>query len=448
MFSCQCEFKIILTANELMYARSQDGASLKQEAISFDEKEGALSDVAFEKNQKTERCQEVQKECLEEEGAFVSSLHLSCFRNYPFLRIALPEKTPQVVLTGKNGVGKTNLLEAISLLAPGKGLRQAPFSEILNKEEKNTTWGVSCVLQKKDEEIELGTDFEVLEGKRGEKRRVRINGAVGGSQAELGRICSAVWLTPSMDRIFCADPSFRRRFLDRFVQAFFQTHASDCAAYHQALRQWNALIKEGVLDEAWLQALEKTLGKYGAKISNSRRKTVTFLQTFLEKQTQAFPRATISLISGLEDELCLLPKSQQVEFLETKFSSLREVCAQKGSVKGVHTVDFLAHHHQKNMTASLCSTGEQKALLVALLLAHIRAQSSFTKTLPLVLLDEITAHLDSHRNKALLEELATLPTQIWLTGTNETAFNNLKETAHFIAVDTLQRQTPQWAVAS
>lgn len=380
-------------------------------------------------------------------GGAVSRLQMARFRNYPFLRLDLPRDAGQIVLTGRNGCGKTNLLEAVSLLAPGKGLRQAGFRDILPKDGTDGSWGIAAALRKGDEEIDVATDYENVSGRRTEKRRVRLNGAVI-SQTDLGQVCSAVWLTPGMDRLFAGDPAGRRRFLDRLTQTFFEGHARACAAYGQALRQWGALIREGKTDERWLAALEKTMGKYGAKAALARRTAVSLLQEELERETTAFPRALLSLQGGGEDELAEMPEDEAAEFIRAHFSRSRDVYAQNGSAGGVHTVDLAAGHREKDMPAAACSTGEQKALLISVLLAHIRVQAKRKGALPLVLFDEVTAHLDDRRRDALFDEISALKTQAWLTGTTPRPFESLKKTAHFVAVDELLRTVPDWAAAS
>ena len=391
-----------------------------------------------------------QKKEASAAGVFVCRLQAAHFRNYPFLRLELPADCPQIVLTGKNGVGKTNLMEAVSFLAPGKGLRQAKFSDILPKEnERATVWGVTATLHRGDEEIEVGTDYEKIDGKNSERRRVRINGASGLAQAELGRVCSAVWLTPSMDRLFSGEPAGRRRFLDRLAQAFFEEHASACAAYSQALRQWGALIRDGQKDERWLTALETTLGRYGAKVAAARRETVAILRAALERENAtAFPRPVLALQGGWEDDLNAVAGEETAAFIQNRFARSRETYAQTGSAGGIHTADLAAIHREKNMPAAACSTGEQKALLVSVLLAHIKAMSERKGAFPLVLFDEAAAHLDSNRREALMGEISALKTQVWLTGTDARPFENLKETAHFVAADELLRDVPDWAAAS
>ncbi|MBR4126817.1 MAG: DNA replication/repair protein RecF [Alphaproteobacteria bacterium] len=383
-------------------------------------------------------------------GMFVCRLQVAHFRNYPFLRLELPADCPQIVLTGKNGVGKTNLMEAVSFLAPGKGLRQAKFSDILPKEnERATAWGVTATLHRGDEEIEVGTDYEKIDGKNSERRRVRINGAAGLAQTELGHVCSAVWLTPSMDRLFSGEPSGRRRFLDRLAQAFFENHASACAAYSQALRQWGALIRDGQKDDRWLSALETTLGKYGAKVAVARRETVAILQAVSGTGNPAvFPRPVLALKGGWEEDLAAVGKEDGAVFIQNSFARARETYAQTGSAGGIHTVDLTAVHREKNMPAAACSTGEQKALLISILLAHVKAMSERKGAFPLVLFDEAAAHLDFNRREALMGEIAALKTQVWLTGTDARPFESLKDTAHFVAVDELLRDAPDWAAAS
>ena len=383
-------------------------------------------------------------------GVFVCRLQTAYFRNYPFLRLELPTDCSQVVLTGRNGIGKTNLLEAVSFLAPGKGLRHAKFSDILPKEnERATAWGVTATLRRGNEEIEVGTDYEKIDGKNSERRRVRINGASGLAQTELGCVCSAVWLTPSMDRLFSGEPAGRRRFLDRLAQAFFEDHASACAAYGQALKQWGALIRDGQKDDRWLAALETTLGKYGAKVASVRRKTVAILQAALEMENAVvFPRPILSLNGGWEEDLASVANEEASAFIQNRFVQARETYAQTGSAGGIHTVDLAAVHREKDMPAAACSTGEQKALLVSILLAHIKAMSERKGAFPLVLFDEAAAHLDFSRREALMNEISALKTQVWLTGTDARPFESLKETAHFIAVDELLRNAPDWAAAS
>lgn len=378
-------------------------------------------------------------------GVFVNRLQVLRFRNYPYARLDLPERAEQVVLTGRNGAGKTNLIEAVSFLAPGKGVRQVKFRDVLEKNSGAVSWGVGAVLQKGAEEIEVATDYESTVG-RGEKRNVRLNGAPV-SQTDLGRVCSAVWLTPAMDRLFAGDPAGRRRFLDRLTQAFFENHASACAAYAQALRQWGALIRDGKKDERWLSALETTMGKYGAKIARARRETIALLQAELDRGTAAFPQAALMLTGGWEDELASESDGEDAAFIRSRLAAARETYAQNGSAGGVHTVDLAARHREKDMAAAACSTGEQKALLISVLLAHIRAQERRKGTLPLVLFDEAAAHLDDRRRDALFDEIARLKTQVWLTGVAPQPFESLKNTAHFVAVEELLRTVPDWAAA-
>lgn len=367
-------------------------------------------------------------------GTYVRRLRLTAFRNYDALTLDLP--AAPVVLTGRNGIGKTNLLEAVSFLTPGKGLRQARFTDILPLSGA-TGWAVCADLEKRGERFSVGTGYETGDGKKSDKRQIRLNGEPIKGQGDLGESVSAVWLTPAMDRLFSGDPAGRRRFWDRLVQAFDPAHARRCAAYAQALKQWNALLRERRFDDAWLSALEKTLGKYGAETAEARRRLLNDLQNRLETAPDNFPRAALSLDGGLENELRDRATDEAADIIRDRFRRSRSACAETGSVGGIHTVDLSALHREKNRAAAGCSTGEQKALLVSILLAHIGALAERKGALPLVLFDEVFAHLDAGRMASLSAELKTLDTQVWLTGTDPAAFTELNGTARFVAVETL-----------
>lgn len=375
-------------------------------------------------------------------GIFVRRLTLTSFRNYDYARLDLPESP--VVLTGRNGTGKTNLMEAVSFLAPGKGMRQARFSDVLPT-SGGTSWVVSAVLDRDGDEIEVGTAFEPEAGKRSEKRKIHVNGAAVKNQNDLDDVCQAVWLTPAMDRLFSGDPAGRRRFWDRLVQAFYPEHARNCAAYTQALRQWSALLREGRADDAWLTALEKTLAKYGAKASLARRKLLSVLQN--APQPADFPHAELALTGGLEAELAGKAEDEAAAVIADWFKRARAACAETGTAGGVHTIDVAAVHTQKNMPAAACSTGEQKALLISVLLSHIRALAAAKGTLPLILFDEAAAHLDSKRLEKLLEQLKEFKTQVWVSGTDKAAFGAWENTAHFVAVEDLFKGVPVLAAS-
>ncbi len=375
-------------------------------------------------------------------GIYVRRLTVTNFRNYGYARLDLPE-TP-IVLTGRNGTGKTNLMEAVSFLAPGKGMRQARFSDVLPT-TGGTSWAVSALLNKSGEEIEVGTAFEPETGKRSEKRKIHVNGAAVKNQNDLDDVCQAVWLTPAMDRLFSGDPAGRRRFWDRLVQAFYPEHARHCAAYTQALRQWSALLRDGTKDDAWLSALEKTLAKYGAKAALARRKLLTVLQN--APKNDDFPYAELALTGGLEAELADKTEDEAAAFIAEWFKKARAACAETGTAGGVHTIDLAAVHTQKNMPAAACSTGEQKALLISVLLSHIRALAAAKGTLPLILFDEAAAHLDSKRLEKLLEQLKEFKTQVWVSGTDKAAFDAWENTAHFVAVEDLFKGVPVLAAS-
>ena len=354
------------------------------------------------------------------QGLFLKRLVLTNFRNYAQTTLSLPEKTPQVVLTGPNGAGKTNLLEAVSLLTAGKGLRQARLGDLARKGDiVNAQWAVAARVKRAFDVLDIGTG-RAADGT--EKRTLRVNGE-NASQTALARQMPMVWLTPAMDRLFSGDPAGRRRFLDRLAQCFDDKHAGHCIAYARALKQWKRLIDDGVNDESWFSALETSMAVCGGKIDKARCLTVDILNGFLDTDDGVFPRIVLSLDNT--------PAAEQLASL---FKAARR---DKTAPAGIHQTCLNALNVDKNMPAALCSTGEQKAMLIAVLTAHLKAQAEKTGTLPLLLLDEAAAHLDSRRLEAFTDSLTRLKTQVWLTGTNPEAFTALKRTAFFCAVPAL-----------
>ena len=353
------------------------------------------------------------------QGLFLERLVLTEFRNYAQVTLSLPEKTPQVVLTGPNGAGKTNLLEAVSLLTAGKGLRQARLGDLARKGDiVNAQWAVAARVRRAFDALEIGTG-RAADGT--EKRTLRVNGE-NASQTALARQMPMVWLTPAMDRLFSGDPAGRRRFLDRLAQCFDDKHAGHCIAYARAFKQWRRLVDDGVKDESWFSALETSMASCGEKIDKARRRTIDILNGFLNVDDGVFPRTVLSLDNVPTEQLASL------------FKAARRA---QTAPAGIHQTALNALNVDKNMPAALCSTGEQKAMLIAVLTAHLKAQADKTGTLPLLLLDEAAAHLDSRRLEAFTDSLTRLKTQVWLTGTNPEAFTALKRTAYFCAVPVL-----------
>ena len=372
----------------------------------------------------------------------IHQLRLTNFRSYSFLNMDLSSSFEPVILTGHNGAGKTNILEAISFLTPGKGLRSAKLTDVSKRDsdsfliEKDikvlpARWGVSAKIASFGSETQLGTGL--VDGS--ERRQVRIDGKNTSKQSDLGKYFKCLWLTPAQDRLFCGDPQSRRRFLDRLVQAFDEMHAQRLSEYNSIFKQWSCLLREGRFDDRWLSGLEEQLVAVGVAIAASRVDVIDRMKKHLSTPVaDVFPTAEIILTGSLEQDL--LEKSAiQVEeaFLE-KLKKGRKIYADGGTISGPHTADFKVVHSQKRMDASLCSTGEQKALLLSIILAEMNTQMQEQGLCPLLLLDEAIAHLDVKRRHILFDVLAALPAQVWMTGIETESFNYLGGCAQFFDV--------------
>ena len=334
----------------------------------------------------------------------LTRLVLTDFRNHR--DAVLTPGTGFVVLTGENGAGKTNVLEAVSLLAPGRGLRRAPLGEMA-RQGGSGGFGVAAALG--PAEIGTGTQSDAPE-----RRLVRINGAAAAATA-LAEWLTVLWLTPAMDRLFVEGPGERRRFLDRLTLALVPGHAHHSARYEAAMRQRNRILAdEGVPDTGWLAALETRMAEHGAAIEAARRMTVAALGERLAAQAEGvFARAGLSLEGWEGDRESLLR-----ELAEGR----RRDAAAGRTLAGPHRADLIVTHLGKGQPAHLCSTGEQKALLLGLVLGHAELVAERTGRAPILLLDEVAAHLDPGRRAALFARLAG-GGQVWMTGTEPELFD-------------------------
>jgi len=341
----------------------------------------------------------------------VDRLLLTDFRNHA--DTVLRPGSGLVVLTGDNGAGKTNVLEAVSLLAPGRGLRRAPLAEMA-RQRGSGGFGVAAPIG--DIEIGIGTQPGAAE-----RRIVRINGA-GAAATSLAERVTVLWLTPAMDRLFVEPASERRRLLDRLTLALAPAHAHHSTRYEAAMRERNRLLAEAAdgqpADSEWLSALEARMGEHGAAIAAARVDTVTALDAALATAPAGpFARAGLALDawSGPPDALA-----------QALRESRRRDMAAGRTLVGPHRGDLLVTHLDKDQPAQLCSTGEQKALLLALVLAHGELVAARTGRTPILLLDEVAAHLDPLRRGALFARLAGIG-QIWMTGTEPGLFADAGE---------------------
>ncbi len=358
----------------------------------------------------------------------VARLKLTNFRSYASVEVAVC--AAPVVLAGPNGAGKTNLLDAISLLSPGRGLRGARLSEHTRRGPSamsEALWAVAATVSRAGEAYEIGTGLVSAQGS--ERRQVRLNGAAAQSSADLGDVVQMLWLTPAMDRLFIESASGRRKFLDRLVLGFDAGHARTAVRYETAMRERARLLKYGPRDPAWLDGLEAEMAEAGVAMAAARRETVARLNRALEERTGAFPQATLSLdADDIEDEAGETLRERLVR------ARLRDAEAGRTTV-GPHLVDLAVRHTQKRADARECSTGEQKALLISIVLADARELARARNGLcPLLLLDEIAAHLDVVRRAALFDEITALGTQAWMTGTDIEMFAPLKAKAQLFEV--------------
>lgn len=379
-------------------------------------------------------------------GPAVRRLTVSRFRNYRTLKLEL-DHAP-VVLTGQNGAGKTNLLEAVSFLAPGRGLRRARLGEIdqvatetpigARPNDISNVWAISAEIEGAFGHARIGTGRDPVAADTGsDKRLVRIDGVPAKSQTQLGEYLAISWLTPQMDRLFIEGTSQRRRFLDRLVYAFDSQHASRVNSYTHAVRERGRLLRQGRTDSAWHQALEEQIATSGIAVAAARRELVSRLVPMASAGYGPFPGALMSVEGVVESWLDEGPALDAEDRFRAALAAARRLSTvESASIPGPHRSDLRVLHSIKNMPAEQCSTGEQKALLIAIVLAHARLRSRDQGEAPLLLLDEVAAHLDSQRRAALYDILDTLGSQAWLTGTDAALFDAIADRAqHFTVRD-------------
>jgi DNA replication and repair protein RecF len=372
----------------------------------------------------------------------VRQLRLTDFRNYRQLRLDCgPEP---IILVGANGTGKTNLLEALSFLAPGRGLRRARLEEVGRRSRKGdpdaTGWAVAATLDTPEGRLAIGTGLEPARNEGALPRRaVRIDGRPAQSQAALGLHVAAVWLTPQLDRLFLDGASERRRFLDRLVTALHPQHAGDVAAYENALRQRARLLtdrdKGGNRDPHWFTALEDTMARHGVALAAARADTVHRLDAAAQLGIGPFPRAALAMTGDIDDWVATMAAVDAEDRLRLALAASRLRDADSGTTCcGPHRSDLAVRHLDLDLPAAEGSTGQQKAVLVSIALAHARLVALSRGRAPLLLLDEIAAHLDAERRAALFDEVVALSAQCWMTGTDAELFSPLGGRAQVLRV--------------
>jgi DNA replication and repair protein RecF len=367
----------------------------------------------------------------------VLSLAVGDFRCYR--RAELSPEGASVVLTGPNGAGKTNLLEAVSFLAPGRGLRRAKLAEIDHRprpgEPAAGRWAVAASLDGPAGAVAIGTGRDPDAEEEFGRRVVRIDGTPQRGPAVLADHAALAWLTPAMDRLFADGAGARRRFLDRLALGLDPNHARRVAAYDQAMRERGRLLQQGGADPGWLDALEATMAAEGVAVAATRRALVARLAVAAAEAADGFPRPLLALEGELAGWLAAVPALEAEERLMRALAAARRRDAETGAAgAGPQRDDLAVVFAATGMPARLCSTGEQKALLIAIVLAHARLVAAERGRPPLLLLDEIAAHLDRERRAALFRAIRLIGCQAWLTGTDEALFQPLSGGARFYRV--------------
>ena len=330
-----------------------------------------------------------------------------------------------MVLFGANGAGKTNILEAISMLSPGRGLKRAAADEMIRRPD-GLGWKIAAELVAAGETHEIETSVQP-----GSARQVLINGK-SAPQIALGRLFPMLWLVPAMDRLWIEGADGRRRFLDRMVLSFIPDHGEAVLTYEKAMRERNRLLKDGVDDPSWFRALEGQMAEAGEAITAGRAAVLAKVAAATGEAEDAFPAADLSLTNANPDD----PVTKE-GLIEGFAASRRSDMAAGRTLIGPHRADMEAVWRAKQMPADQCSTGEQKALLVSLILGAARAMMRETGTPPILLLDEIAAHLDLPRRAALYDLICDLGAQVFMTGTGPELFAELGQRAQVFAVTEL-----------
>ena len=372
--------------------------------------------------------------------SWLSRLKLDHFRNYQ--QADLPIHAGQLVILGDNGAGKTNLLEAVSLLAPGRGMRRAKTehlayrasgfettSGIADDDADRLDWAVAATLENEDGTLQIGTGVPPS-AKQG-NRIMRLEG-VTVSQADLGSRLAVSWLTPQMDGIFLDSPAARRRFLDRLVIAFDPAHIGRMSRYEKALRQRAHLLTEQRGDDSWFSALESVLAETAVAVTAARQSLIKALNQEAARGWFGFPGVELLLGGDTENWLSDMPALA----VEDQLMLAARTARLNGdlAMPGPHASEFQALHLASQVPANRASTGQQKAMLIAVILAHARLQDRRLGRVPVMLFDDVAAHLDAKRRGALFDAVQSLGGQCWYSGTDDGQFKELSKTAQFVKI--------------
>ena len=362
---------------------------------------------------------------------WLRKIRLLNFRNYREVNFEIQNEP--VVLIGKNGTGKTNLMEAISLLAPGRGLRRANTDDFsykdLNKPLQNQRkWAVYADLITNDKCWQIGTGIS----EESNRRIVKINQETE-TQEMLAKICSISWLTPQMDGLFLDSPKTRRLFIDRLAISFDPAHSGRLLRFLKSYRERNRMLANEVKDPIWYSLNETQLAETGVAIMATRNALIEDINRTVQNMQTEFPKFSAQLVGGGTELLNRIPASEIEDIIKQNAKKNRE--ANNSSIMGPHITDLLVTHSQKKQFANEASTGEQKALLITFILAHAHLQSTRLEKPPLLLLDDVAALLDPWRRDALFDACKNFSGQVWYSGSDEKSFDSLKSKAQYFYVN-------------
>jgi DNA replication and repair protein RecF len=343
---------------------------------------------------------------------YLSEISLSHFRSHLDTKLELGGAP--IVVFGLNGVGKTNILEAISMLSPGRGLRRSKLGDMIRSPE-SIGWRISAVLK-------LGKSAHTIETRTGPNlNRVVYIDDKPASQITLGKLLKIIWLTPSMDRLWVEGAEMRRKFVDRITHSFIPEHAKIVLSYEKSMKERNALFKGSIRDPDWYSAVEDQMASSGVKINENRNFAIEKIVSSMRKVSTSFPIASLTLTNLQKDVMSITVD----EFKELLVNTRSDDFFLHRTSVGPHKTDLVVKYQEKGLDARNCSTGEQKALLISIILANARALIDEFNIPPIILLDEVAAHLDSNRRKDLYTEIRSMNTQAWMTGTGADLFDEI-----------------------
>ncbi|MGI4776462.1 MAG: DNA replication/repair protein RecF [Janthinobacterium lividum] len=361
------------------------------------------------------------------ESIYLQELELENYRNFSHFKIKASNEC--VIIIGENGTGKTNILEAISLFSPGRGLRNAKFDEICAIGQE--AWYANGLFQSKLGNAQISSQFS----KSSIRRTIQFNGSKI-QNSELCKFINIIWLTPQMENIFFEGISSRRKFFDRIVYSFYQDHASRIHEYEYYISERLKILQQDLLDERWLSIIETKIADVSLKIARSRTFVLQEMQSATEELVSEFPKSLLSIEGTIESMLDAHREEDILNHIQCQLLGLRLKDKLSGRTNfGVHRSDFLITHKEKNKPAKLCSTGEQKAMLISVTLAQINASLKVGSSRPILLLDEIFVHLDDRRKEYLVYFLEKANLQSWMTATDFSGIERLKNIATEINIE-------------